>query len=227
MNFYEHNNSEIYAIACLKLLINEKYSLLINLQSNKSPDWIGNEAFDCGVEVTLAINSNECKFYKWMIKTEGKSFTEKIDILKNKKVPAYLLNLGNIKVISHTKGYINHNEHLKKAKESIVKKLEKLNREHNPYSRFKSNELFVFLSFPLNKEDIEEIIRDLDFNKYETKFDIIYMYDFPEIFIFNYNSKKIESIPISDEMNKKIIMEYENMCKQKNLAQEARNLSAD
>ncbi len=201
MNLLDSEDAENFAKICLKKLVSAEYA---ELSKGESPDWSGTSGFSHGVEVTHAMTQDDGAFIKLSSQNISKAI-EKIEkqqkeikegkIIK-KRINACVLNLGGKKYLSQSMGYRYTSRHYDNAVGAINKKLEKLN---NVYRHFDSNELFVFITFPLHIEDIRAIVSQSAFSNYAIKFDVIFFWSSIDLFIYKYRDDAIEQKTISDE----------------------------
>jgi len=196
---------ERYAINCLAELIDNRYRLLSH-QKEKSPDWIGDESFSCGVEVTRAINKYEGECYRFVADNFGKQLSNEVlnDNL-DRAIPNFhgvLEKWDKYTIFSDTKGSINHKMPLIRVKEAVEKKIVKLNGN---YRKFISNELFVYIEkCEYKSEEIEEMISKIDFSKHIIVFDKIYFLDFLGLNIYESRKERVRKLEISKELRTKL-----------------------
>ena len=99
------------------------------------------------------------------------------------------------------------NEIIQKTKDIIATKIEKFN---NNYSRYKTNGLFVFIrNYEIGEISINDICQFFNTEQVDKtyKFDILFLHDIEQLYIYHFSNQKLETIPIDDD-TKNIIYNF-------------------
>lgn len=192
---YDKNYYEKYAKIILSKIVDSHYSKLTH---KDRPDLQDLEKNKYGVEVTRGISENEGNFYSFLNDNmgEGKDKEKLLSIANKRKLDPWISQGDGFTAYSISHGLQDVNSYKKDTITYIEKKMIKLNKN---YSLFNSNELFIFLNFSYNKRDIEEIIKKVNFEKYDKIFDKIYLLSYDTLFEYNRNKNSIEEYTISHE----------------------------
>ncbi|MEG0367694.1 MAG: hypothetical protein RR585_12715 [Coprobacillus sp.] len=164
---------ERYALNVLKMVYDEKYKYLLHTE-NDAPDWKGTINFNCGLEVTRAISSEQGANQRFAQNCfdRGLSYGELKKLIKN--YPKVSIKLNETSGFSWFCEERDKQVQISQVIGSINNKLNKLNKNTN-YSIYESNELFLFLETGLLKyDDILCIIDGVD-SKYKRQYDKIFM----------------------------------------------------
>ncbi len=189
---FDSNYSEKYALLSLQALFPDRY---VGMSKGECPDWY-DESKNTGVEVTRALSPEEGYYYSYWNRNYRKSKDE-----INKK------NLIKFEQNSHwdngilnyvTRDLPNSSKTIETICDAIKKKLELLNGN---YTKFKTNELYVFSSDDICEEDIKSIVSQYDVisDEYQTSFDTVFINTIEDLWKYERNPRKIDKYNFSDE----------------------------
>lgn len=159
---------------------------------SEHPD-IVNENKSIGVEVTSAFNQKLQERESVAIDTLNKKRSELTDLQRHFIDENYIsINIGKEGrvMLAGAQAYTDPTYDIKTV---IIKKLEKLNKDH--FYKFKHNRLFIE-AHNLDSGDIKfdhafDFIHTIDFANYKNVFEIIYVYSCERLYIFDYVNKHI------------------------------------
>jgi len=151
------------------------------MEKGERPDWQSASA-GRGLEVVQAINMHmgysNAVFNNYLGKDRSEIPAKTIDSFKGEM----FFENDRLFAGSDSKGLVSGTRHIQLALDEIEKKHEKLNSPG--YSIFRENELFIFLAFSTNKQDIELFLSEYDAiaEKYENTFSRIFLFDSASLF---------------------------------------------
>ena len=179
-----------------------------NFYSSESPD-LKNDIDNVGIEITQSTID---------IKNRISYLSNKIKLKPNKA------SKPNLEIITfydkdnlyedyeHSDDMELHKQELtdeiiQKTKDIIATKIEKFN---NNYSRYKTNGLFVFIrNYEIGQTSINDICQFFNTEQVDKtyKFDILFLHDIEQLYIYHFSNQKLEIIPIDDD-TKNIIYNF-------------------
>ena len=177
MKKFDNLYHEIYAMLALDAIY-PTYSM--NMKKGECPDW--DDESTRGLEVTRA-QTKHMGYTKNVLINQylGKAKKEiPANIVANFKGELYFKFYNNeerLNIVTPHKGLIDTHSYLHIANESIAHKLERLNS--SDFTTFNNNELFVFLGFAFNAQDIECIKNEYEISikRHRIFFSKIYLFD--------------------------------------------------